>query len=320
MRQIKIDNSLKSSVKQFIDKELSNNSSLFSKAKLKIENYYCKNNDEKFIIDHMLSDFGAFLCQTPKEQNEFILKWKSRNDKIFYNEAQKGTDKKTPFCYQILKDLNYNDLRKRYAIEISSFYKFNTCPYCNAMLTVNVKTIKGKAKARYQLDHFFPKSRYPYLSISIFNLISSCSNCNLSKTNKDIVFGDNFHPLSENDPVDVFKFTLKDADKIKLISNLPLDKIDLDFTSFVSNKLAETHNANFDIIGVYDTQKDIVLDLVFKYQAYHHSKLGEIGKLLNLKDVLAQQLIIGNYINKEDIHKRPMSKFMQDIAKDLGLL
>ena len=30
--------------------------------------------------------------------------------------------------------------------------------------------------------------------------------------------------------------------------------------------------------------------------------------------------LVGNYIKEQDIHKRPMSKFMQDIARDLGII
>jgi hypothetical protein len=31
-------------------------------------------------------------------------------------------------------------------------------------------------------------------------------------------------------------------------------------------------------------------------------------------------MIIGNYIDKEDIHKRPLAKFTQDIAREAGLI
>ena len=45
---------------------------------------------------------------------------------------------------------------------------FNICPYCN------VKTVKT-------IDHFLPKSEYPYLSVTPVNLIPSCRDCNTEK-------------------------------------------------------------------------------------------------------------------------------------------
>jgi hypothetical protein len=37
-------------------------------------------------------------------------------------------------------------------------------------------------------------------------------------------------------------------------------------------------------------------------------------------DALIDRLLIGNYMDETDIHKRPMSKFMQDIAQQLGII
>ena len=36
-----------------------------------------------------------------------------------------------------------------------------------------------------EYDHFFPKSKYPYLAASMYNLIPSCSVCNKAKSNRN---------------------------------------------------------------------------------------------------------------------------------------
>ena len=56
------------------------------------------------------------------------------------------------------------------------------CPYCNRSYIFTVRSYKGHRKARPQYDHFFPKSIYPYLAVSIYNLIPSCSVCNGGKS------------------------------------------------------------------------------------------------------------------------------------------
>ena len=62
------------------------------------------------------------------------------------------------------------------------------CPYCNAesIYLIN-KRIKRKTQSAFgksSFDHFLPKSRYPFLSVSIYNLIPACDRCN-SKFKRD---------------------------------------------------------------------------------------------------------------------------------------
>ena len=62
------------------------------------------------------------------------------------------------------------------------------CPYCNAETIYVVPKDDGSEENCYRsaLDHFLPKDRYPFLGLSLYNLIPSCTRCNTSyKQNKD---------------------------------------------------------------------------------------------------------------------------------------
>lgn len=63
-----------------------------------------------------------------------------------------------------------------------------TCPYCNVGYTMAY--VGENQSFRTPLDHFFSKSRYPYLSVSLFNLVPACNTCNSIKhdSNKSIVY------------------------------------------------------------------------------------------------------------------------------------
>lgn len=55
------------------------------------------------------------------------------------------------------------------------------CPYCNAETVGNaaLKTSNGVIRLHQsELDHFIPQGEYPLLSLSIYNLVPSCSRCN----------------------------------------------------------------------------------------------------------------------------------------------
>ena len=60
--------------------------------------------------------------------------------------------------------------------------KAETCPFCNRMYTKTLMMSKNNARIRPELDHFYPKSKYPYLAVSLFNLIPICSYCNKQKS------------------------------------------------------------------------------------------------------------------------------------------
>ena len=68
------------------------------------------------------------------------------------------------------------------------------CPYCNRNYILNFQ-IKGKVNATAQLDHFFDKKKYPYLAISIYNLVPSCGTCNQRKSTKQETI---FYPYNES--------------------------------------------------------------------------------------------------------------------------
>lgn len=56
------------------------------------------------------------------------------------------------------------------------------CPYCNASFILTIDSLNhlpnGGLRAKADLDHFIPKSKYPMFAISLYNLVPSCIYCN----------------------------------------------------------------------------------------------------------------------------------------------
>ena len=85
------------------------------------------------------------------------------------------------FCYKKLqtgnKDWNRHKLLSLIGIEI--------CPYCQRNYISSYEENNSK-KTTADLDHFYPKSLYPFLALSLYNFIPSCQICNSRfKGNKD---------------------------------------------------------------------------------------------------------------------------------------
>lgn len=98
-------------------------------------------------------------------------------------------DPENKICGRIFKygALNY---KKKNQTESTAYWLqrqlgVKVCPYCNRIYTT---TLFGEHGIRPDFDHFYPQSKYPYLAVSLFNLIPSCSICNKKKSDKAEVF------------------------------------------------------------------------------------------------------------------------------------
>ena len=85
------------------------------------------------------------------------------------------------------------------AYNLTSNAKIKTCPYCNLSYAHTIFR-DSAGKVRPSLDHFFDKARYPFLAISLYNLIPSCHNCNSSlKGSIDFYTKPHLNPLTDSE-------------------------------------------------------------------------------------------------------------------------
>lgn len=235
------------------------------------------------------------------------------------------------FRDKLLKEMGYETNRGEF---YPGFYKalgIKACVYCNSQLTVAVdaesydkkkKLATAKIKAKFQIDHFTAKSEYPCFSVAYYNLYPVCGTCNNIKRTASV----KFRLFNEDDQVrniSAYSFALKPGSEANYLMNFDQAKIEFTFTdpekpgvSYVPGSLTDT----FDIVGIYETQKDVIEELIIKSQiyndAYKQSLISKFPKLFNRSD-LSDRVILGTYVDAEDIHKRPLAKFIQDIAKSL---
>lgn len=203
------------------------------------------------------------------------------------------------------------------------------CPYCNRhFIDTYVPDKDGKIKSNAQLDHFYPKEQYPYLAVSLYNLIPCCGVCNHGKLNinKELIypykesFGDYakfetaFLEGNEKESYDI-SFLLGNSDNFK-IELKPKDsksengiKIQRSIDAFHLNDLYKLHN-------------DYVRELIKKAIIYNESRIDELytqySELFQNREEVVQ-MIVSNYIGEDDLGKRPLAKLTKDICEELGL-
>ncbi|MEN7551354.1 hypothetical protein AAG747_25790 [Rapidithrix thailandica] len=230
-----------------------------------------------------------------------------------------GNLKSTPFGEEVLEMFGYNNFRKseksRWLVENLDI---PVCPYCNyePLLIVPPKTL-------CDFDHFIPKVMAPYLSMSFYNLIPSCTICNQRYKGDKLAY---IHPYSQS--LDsIVEFSIK-PDRVDFSSET--FNIILSYRTGVEPSQVKNAQENlnlFKIVGRYNCElfiKEVKrLDSVQK--AYPESRKMElldeklIGKIIikdkcDLLRVIAETSSIP--FNEDEAKREEKGKFKMDLAKD----
>ncbi|KOP38487.1 MULTISPECIES: HNH endonuclease [unclassified Flavobacterium] len=216
---------------------------------------------------------------------------------------------------------NFNNITFLEKMEI------DTCVYCNKNYTLSI----SKMHARAQLDHWFPKDKFPILALSFYNLIPSCQSCNHLKGNCELIIK---QIIEKNDATKAeILLWLENA---LLEMNHPYMKSEnFQFTWFFDNSLNNSKtefrvkdkktretlkfNRTKEIYNAHSNKelRDL-LDLRSKYSKnYLDILLNKTFSHLSISEEEAYRMIFGIEIIEEDYHKRPFSKFKHDIIKEL---
>lgn len=135
--------------------------------------------------DLKIAALGQLLCGYMDEPELQELRNKYNNRNHIINTRNNDEDNellKKVFCYERINSKTNQDK----AYDFVSSLNLQACPYCNRNYVGVIKAAnKDGFKHRPQLDHFYSKSHYPFLAVSMKNLVPSCSTCNLAKNNLD---------------------------------------------------------------------------------------------------------------------------------------
>lgn len=137
------------------------------------------------------------------------------------------------------------------------------CPYCNIDDFSITDNHSKKVNSKFQLDHFYDKSTYPYFAISIYNLIPCCQKCNSDKKNEEL----NCNPYLDKPQI---SFSISNENDIEINTSTYENLEDIK-----KLKITEKYNSEFSII------KHEIVELKDIVTHYNESYLELIKKLEN---------------------------------------
>ena len=205
------------------------------------------------------------------------------------------------------------------AYEILKKMNMQVCPYCNRQYIVTLKN----NKVRPQFDHYYPKSDYPYLALSVFNLIPCCSICNMAKTDLDTSATPILYPYDEEFAYEI-RFTIKEKDGINLFQYASgrSDEFDVGITNPNNVLLTEStlQIEKLHLIELYNEHKDYVKAILRHHYVYTDKRIKELynsfPELFKSTDDVKNSMHM-SYLQKEDWGKRPLAKLTCDILDDI---
>lgn len=269
-------------------------------------------------VDEIIKHYDAILALKPSQFDYF-----HRIHFSFLTEAEldaKIFGTKETFYAMIVNAMRYDAVRDREFAQYIRQLGIKSCVYCNSQYTVPTHG-KGQNKndvTTYEIDHYYPKSQYPYLCTTFFNLVPSCGPCNRRKNDKKVTFclyTDALPGLQQ------FHFNISKASVTRyLVSRNPTD---IKFTISHSIPGLSDSLSTFHLQDIYNEHTDIAEELIWKHgiykKAYRDLLKFQFGSLIKSDDEV-YRLLFGVYPITDSIHKRPLSLFVNEIRKDLANL
>lgn len=273
------------------------------KGKLKYTNlyHYFYDSADKVRVDNV----KKLLLADKTTMEGYIKKFgefdKSEAKELYKNVFRYDTFSGCKCAYDMLENMNVT-----------------VCPYCNRQYTFTLKS----RKARPQFDHYFPKSKYPYLALSMYNLIPSCGICNQAKSDLDTVKEPILYPYEEEFGEEIrFKVKNKTVKAIYGLSDEFDVEIEMDSSVAKDRKTKiEKQSEKLGIEELYNMHKDYIKDIALNHHINSPDRIDELVKkfptLFKSKDDVKKSLYM-NDIRKDNWGRRPLAKLTSDVIKAL---
>tara|TARA_R110002020_G_scaffold35530_1_gene107103 strand:+ start:2589 stop:3560 length:972 start_codon:yes stop_codon:yes gene_type:complete len=286
-------------------------------------NRFIKNNVESLIIgkpDELIQlneNFYNSLRNYNYDEYLSYLNLPTKGKTAAQNKLKRKYDRLHKRLEKIINYTNwFTKSPKHYDYLLAEGLNIISCTYCNRIYTNTMKSEKGQKVMRPQFDHWFPKSKFPLLALSFYNLIPSCSVCNSSAKSDTIFYLDkHLHPYVDNDVLKRFSFSYdyyKSSNK---------------YTIKISHKYGDLKAyrtfSDMNLKVMFNAHISELQDLIMTKKTYSNSYLKNMIKAYpdaNLSYEEVYRLAFGTEFKEEDFFKRPFSKFKSDILKQLKLI
>lgn len=249
-----------------------------------------------------------------KQIREYVKSKVNSTSSLIYTKCDHSQPPFYKKYQKVFEDLYTNQLSSNSKFKKAFFLIFeniNVCPYCNRNFINPIykeSTIGCDNKTQSpDIEHFYPKSMYPFLSLSISNLLPSCSFCNKIKSNVN-TFDKCKSPYEINENDFKFEFKPQKGGNSHTISLLSKPDIDNSQVLHLESLYAEVHAQYIN---------DIYLDVL----SHPSVNINAISKILGSTEAKKKEWyksFFRQYYDTEDFNKHALSKLTKDLYDHLS--
>lgn len=300
-----------------------------SKDRIKIDNKSVKIRDkDKKLLENIKTNIESYIIGDLDTQESLIKEMKKYNCvyKGKVTKYKKDLNAYKILCYVFIQrgyesfstgfKTGFNIARSKFKDGYSA-YRFiqdmgiRTCPYCNRnFISLREKIIDTHKQTRPELDHFHPKSIYPFLAVNFYNLIPSCSTCNKLKSDDDSF--NLMHPYNQETKKIKFSYTYNGEKFYPESMSLK----DEELVSIQITNITKEHNYTFQLERLYQEHKDIIVQLLIQRREYSEDYIDFLAKFADSKEEI-YRFLFSNYYQIDCLSKKPLAKLTRDIVEEL---
>lgn len=263
---------------------------------------YLSNNSYKE-LENIVKTPAFALNRVIKKTSRKLKKYKLFHNKEFYQ--------------QLSLIFQYSNWRGNGKFEkIFDLLDIPICPYCNIDPIYKFQEPDRKIIVT-SVDHYYDQATYPYLSLTLSNLIPVCKVCNETfKNSLPFCIKTHTHPYIDNYNI-LCSFNcqiiLGNLKPLRLEYKLPKNR-------------TEKFNQDLGLLGRYNIESVLreTKRIYYLHEAYPESRKKELVNIWNLltdneveKEICDQQHIP---YEEKDIRKVPLGKLKRDIAIKFGVI
>ena len=271
---------------------------------------YCDMRDGHVIPSRLRQILKSSVSHNALQELQFV------SDSLKARKKEKESILKHVFRYEAFSS-------QKEIYHLVSLMGVEICPYCNRLFVTTVS--EEKKKIRPQLDHYRSKSQYPFLALSILNLVPCCGVCNHIK-------GDDSSELLypyEEEMGDQCLFSVDAKHDLTVLTGARSnnEELTIDFKLPKEESPLKQHiQSSIELLNlkeVYQSHRGYVSDILLHRYIFTDEMVKDIKNsfpnLFKTEDEVRELLLL-NKLDPEHLGDRPLGKLTHDILEELDFL
>lgn len=271
---------------------------------------YANNINDEYLVDVLTLSVDSLV-----RKYRFIKSYVMLVEKFITNK-KKYLTKNEMFMRKLNETVNslfdYDLIPSKVKQELVHKLNIRVCPYCNRQYIQPI-SVAGKKLYYNDLDHIWPKSRYPLFSMSLWNLLPSCKPCNqYFKRSKNFKILSPYDGGFEDDAI--FKIIYNDLKSmVGLSENMQFVwRINANINP-ERKKLIEKNIELFHLNDLYECNKREIMNILRKRYVISKSYEKSLSRLKFGGESFDEKLYYGVSLNPKEFQNELLGKAIYDI-------